>query len=91
MKLFNYLFKENPVFVLLLGLCSTLAVSTTFERSYMMGLVVLIILILSNFIVSLIKKHVNEEVRIPVYIMVIYGSINNFTSVFCERNSGIKN
>jgi len=71
MRLFNYLFKENPVFVLTLGLCSTLAVTTTFERSYMMGLVVLIILTLSNFIVSLIKKFVNEEVRIPVYIIII--------------------
>ena len=86
MKLFNYLFKENPVFVLLLGLCSTLAVSTTFERSYMMGLVVLIILIFSNFIVSLIKKHVNEEVRIPVYIMVI-STLVTIIEVFLNKYS----
>ena len=71
MKLFNYLFKENPVFVLVLGLCSVLAVTTTFEKSFMMGLVVLIILTLSNVIVSIIKKLVNEEVRIPVYIIII--------------------
>ncbi len=71
MKIFKYIFKENPVFVLLLGLCSVLAVTTTFERSYMMGLVVLIILILSNMIVSIIRKLVNEEVRIPVYIIII--------------------
>ena len=70
-KLFNYLFKENPVFVLVLGLCSVLAVTTTFEKSYMMGLVVLIILVLSNMIVSLIRKLVNDEVRIPVYIIII--------------------
>ena len=43
MKIFKYLFKENPVFVLVLGLCSVLAVTTTFEKSFMMGLVVLII------------------------------------------------
>ena len=70
-KLFNYLFKENPVFVLVLGLCSVLAVTTTFEKSYMMGLVVLIILVLSNVIVSIIRKLVNDEVRIPVYIIII--------------------
>jgi len=70
-KLFEFLFKENPVFILVLGLCSVLAVTTTFERSYTMGIVVLIILILSNLIVSLIRKFVNEEVRIPVYIIII--------------------
>lgn len=70
-KIFNYLFKENPVFVLVLGLCSVLAVTTTFEKSYMMGIVVLIILILSNIIVSLIRKIVNDEIRIPVYIIII--------------------
>lgn len=70
-KVFNYIFNENPVFVLVLGLCSTLAVTTTFEKAYIMGLVVLIILVISNFIVSLIRKLVNEEIRIPVYIIII--------------------
>lgn len=70
-KIFNFLFKENPVFVLVLGLCSVLAVTTTFEKSYMMGLVVLIVLVSSNIIVSLIRKLVNNEVRIPVYIIII--------------------
>ncbi len=70
-KIFSYLFKENPVFVLVLGLCSVLAVTTTFERSYMMGVVVLVILVLSNLIVSLIRKIVSEEIRIPVYIIII--------------------
>lgn len=70
-KIFNYLFKENPVFVLVLGLCSVLAVTTTLEKSYMMGLVVLIILVISNTVVSMIRKLVNDEVRIPVYIIII--------------------
>lgn len=70
-KVFKYIFSENPVFVLVLGLCSTLAVTTTFEKSYMMGFVVLVILVVSNFLVSLIRKLVNEEVRIPVYIIII--------------------
>lgn len=71
MKIFKYLFDENPVFVLLLGLCSTLAVTTTFEKSYIMGITVLIVLIFTNVIVSLIRKIVNEEVKIPVYIIII--------------------
>ncbi|MBQ6282287.1 MAG: electron transport complex subunit RsxE [Bacilli bacterium] len=70
-KVLNYLFKENPVFVLVLGICSVLAVTTTFEKSYMMGIVVLIILVISNFLVSLIRKIVSEEIRIPVYIIII--------------------
>lgn len=70
-KIFNYLFKENPVFVLVLGLCSVLAVTTTFEKSYTMGIVVLVILVLSNLFVSLVKKFVSDEIRIPVYIIII--------------------
>ena len=70
-KVLNYIFDENPIFVLVLGLCSLLAVTTTFEKSYMMGLTVLVILVISNFIVSLIRKLVNEEIRIPVYIIII--------------------
>ncbi|MBQ1812474.1 MAG: electron transport complex subunit RsxE [Bacilli bacterium] len=70
-KVLNYLFKENPVFVLVLGICSVLAVTTTFEKSYMMGIVVLIILVISNFLVSLIRKIVSEEIRIPAYIIII--------------------
>ncbi len=70
-KIYDFLFKENPVFVLVLGLCSVLAVTTTFEKSYTMGIVVLIILVLSNTIVSLIRKFVNTEIRIPVYIIII--------------------
>ena len=70
-KILKYIFKENPVFVLVLGLCSVLAVTNTFEKSYVMGLVVLVILTLSNLIVSLIRKLVNNDVRIQVYIIEI--------------------
>ncbi|MBR1884350.1 MAG: electron transport complex subunit RsxE [Clostridia bacterium] len=86
MKIFKYLFKENPVFVLVLGLCSTLAVTTTFEKSYMMGLVVMIILILSNLIVSLIRKYVNNEIRIPVYIIII-STLVTIIEIFLSRYS----
>ena len=85
-RLFNYLFKENPVFVLVLGLCSVLAITTTFEKSYMMGIVVLIILIISNTIVSLIRKFVNEEIRIPVYIIII-STLVTIIEIFLNKYS----
>lgn len=67
----NGIFKENPIFVLVLGLCSSLAVTTTFEKSYMMGLCVLFVIVCSNFLVSLIKKLIPESVKIPVFIVII--------------------
>lgn len=67
----NGIINENPTFVLLLGLCPVLAVTTKFENSYIMGISVLFILIFSNIIISLIKKIVPDNVRIPVYIMII--------------------
>lgn len=67
----NGIKNENPTFVLLLGLCPALAVTSKFETAYIMGLCVLIILVISNLFVSLTKKIVPDSVRIPVYILVI--------------------
>ncbi|MBE6138207.1 MAG: RnfABCDGE type electron transport complex subunit E [Firmicutes bacterium] len=67
----NGIIKENPVFVLLLGLCPALAVTTTIENAFMMGFCVLVVLFFSNLIVSIIKKLVPENVKIPVYILII--------------------
>lgn len=67
----NGIKNENPVFVLFLGLCPSLAVTTKIENAYMMGLCVLIILLFSNLIISLIKRIVPESVKIPVYILII--------------------
>lgn len=67
----NGIIKENSIFVLALGLCSSLAVTTTFEKSYMMGICVLFVLIFSNLIVSIIKKLIPESVKIPVFIIII--------------------
>lgn len=69
--IWNGIVKENPVFVLMLGLCSTLAITTTFEQSYMMGICVLVILTMSNTIVSIIRSLVPENVQTPVYILLI--------------------
>ncbi len=63
--------KENPVFVSLLGMCPALAVTMTLETSLGMGLLVIFVLTLSNIVISLIKKLVPPQVKIPVYIVVI--------------------
>lgn len=67
----NGIIKENPTFALMLGLCPALAVTTKFENGYLMGLCVLFILLFSNTIISIIKKYIPENVKIPVYILII--------------------
>ncbi|MFO7968957.1 MAG: electron transport complex subunit E [Candidatus Izemoplasmatales bacterium] len=70
------IFKENPIFVALLGLCPTLAVTTSLENAIGMTIAVIFVLVLSNFIISLIMHNdklanLVKPVRIPVYIVVI--------------------
>ncbi len=63
--------KENPVYVQLLGMCPTLAVTTTVSNAIGMGAGVIFVLIFSNLIISLLRNFVPNEVRIPIYIVVI--------------------
>lgn len=70
-KIINGIIFENPILVGTLGLCSALAVTNKFENAYVMGLCVLTVLTLSNLIISIIKKLVPENVKIPVYILII--------------------
>ncbi len=63
--------KENPTFVLILGLCPTLAVSTSLENAIGMGIAASFVLFGSNLFVSLIKKTIPEKIRIPIFIVVI--------------------
>ncbi len=65
------LLKENPIFVLLLGLCPTLAVTTSAVNAVGMGLSTLFVLVGSNAIVSLLRNSIPKEIRIPVFITVI--------------------
>ena len=64
-------FKENPTFVLLLGLCPTLATTTSAINGLSMGLATLFVLVLSNIVISAIAPLVPDKVHIPVYIVVI--------------------
>ena len=70
-KIINGIIFENPILVGTLGLCSALAVTNKFENAYVMGLCVLMVVTLSNLIISIIKKLVPENVKIPVYILII--------------------
>lgn len=67
----NGIIKENPTFVLLLGMCPTLATTTSAMNGMMMGLATMVVLICSNVVISAIKNYVPDMVHIPVYIVVI--------------------
>ncbi|RLC51358.1 MAG: electron transport complex subunit RsxE [Candidatus Cloacimonadota bacterium] len=63
--------KENPVFIMALGLCPTLAVSSSVQNAIGMGFAATFVLIFSNIIISLIKGFIPSKIRIPAYIVVI--------------------
>lgn len=64
-------FKENPIFVFLLGMCPALAVTSTFETALGMGLLVIFVLTGSNVVISLLRKYIPDNVRTPSYIVII--------------------
>ena len=66
---------QNPVLVQVLGMCSTMAITTSFFNGLGMGVAVLIILTLSNIIISLIRKIVPDKIRIAMFIVVIAGFV----------------
>lgn len=65
------IFKENPVFVIALGMCPLLAVSTSMNNALGMGAAATFVLVFSNALISLIKKFIPSKVRIPCYVVVI--------------------
>lgn len=69
--LWNGIIKENPTFVLLLGMCPTLGTTSSAMNGMSMGLATMAVLIFSNLIISLIKNFVPDMVRIPSFIVVI--------------------
>ena len=70
-RLINGLVKENPTFVLMLGMCPTLAVTTSALNGFGMGMTTMIVLALSNLLISLLRKIIPNRVRIPAFIVVI--------------------
>jgi len=67
----NGIVRENPTFVLLLGMCPTLATTTSAQNGLLMGLATMFVLVCANVAVSLIKNLTPDKVRIPVFVVVI--------------------
>jgi len=65
------IFRENPIFVIVLGLCPTLAVSTSLDNAVGMGVAATFVLVFSNLIIAAIRKIVPDKIRIPCFIVVI--------------------
>ena len=70
-RLVNGIFKENPIFVLMLGMCATLAVTSNAVNGVGMGLSTTAVLIMSNMMISLLRKIIPDGVRMPAYIVII--------------------
>ncbi len=70
-RLTNGLLKENPTFVLMLGMCPTLAVTTSATNGLGMGLTTTVVLVMSNLLISLLRKIIPDSVRMPAFIVVV--------------------
>ena len=70
-RLYNGIIKENPTFVMMLGMCPTLAVTTSATNGIGMGLSTTVVLILSNMLISMLRKVIPDSVRMPAFIVVV--------------------
>lgn len=67
----NGLLKENPLIMLMIGLCSALAITTTVQNGISMGLAMTFVIVLSECIISIFRKCIPKDIRIPIFIIVI--------------------
>ena len=70
-RIYNGIVKENPCIILMLGMCPTLAVTTSAINGVGMGLSTLAVLIFSNLIISLMRNIIPDQVRLPAYIVIV--------------------
>ncbi|MDY5845456.1 MAG: electron transport complex subunit E [Bariatricus sp.] len=70
-RLYNGLIKENPTFVMMLGMCPTLAVTTSAINGIGMGLSTTVVLVLSNMLISMLRKVIPDSVRMPAFIVIV--------------------
>ena len=70
-RLYNGIIKENPTFVMMLGMCPTLAVTTSAINGLGMGLTTMVILAMSNLIISMLRKIIPDDVRVPAFIVIV--------------------
>jgi electron transport complex protein RnfE len=77
-EFFKGIGRMNPVYILLLGLCSAMAITTSIENALVMGMGVIFCLVCSTAIISIVRNFVPEDVRIPVFISIIAGFVTIF-------------
>jgi electron transport complex protein RnfE len=70
-RIYNGIIKENPTFIIMLGMCPTLAVTTSGNNGLYMGLTTTAVLAVSNLLISALRKAIPDKVRIPAYIVVV--------------------
>lgn len=70
-RIYNGIIKENPTLILMLGMCPTLAVTTSAINGLGMGLTTLAVLMMTNFLISLLRNIIPDKVRIPAYIVIV--------------------
>ncbi len=70
-QLYNGIIKENPTFVLILGMCPTLAVTSSLFNGAGMGLSTMVVLVMSNLVISLLRKIIPNGVRVPAFIVIV--------------------
>ena len=70
-RIYNGIIKENPAFILMLGMCPTLAVTPSAINGLGMGLSSLVVLAISNVVISLLRKVIPDEVRLPAFIVIV--------------------
>ena len=87
----NGIIKENPVLVLVLGTCPTMAVTTMAKNGIGMGLAATFVLLGSNIVISLLKKVIPDKVRIPCYIVVIAGFVTLLSALLQAYATDIYN
>ena len=70
-RIYNGIIKENPTFILMLGMCPTLAVTTSAVNGLGMGLSTTVVLIMSNMLISILRNIIPDKVRVPAFIVVV--------------------
>ena len=70
-RIYNGVIKENPTLVLMLGMCTTLAVTTSCMNGFGMGVSTLVVLVMSNLVISALRKVIPDAVRLPAYIVIV--------------------
>ena len=88
-RLVNGIIKENPTFVLVLGMCPTLAVTTSAINGIGMGLTTTVVLAMSNLMISLLRKFIPDGVRMPAFIVVVNCIILGRADAYASKNPPI--